>query len=371
MRTPETCKAFVIALFLSSLFLVSCGDDERRSSVRASVYTMTVGISIRDTVTAGFFNAYEVPVVPGALYKISMTSPTDDADLFYSGSDNTYSTTAGCLVDNTAFEGLSPEDCIVIAPGALLYFGVDGGFLSTPSAAFTIKVELLEITDISTSVPILDSTDPAGARIYAASVQAGSDYVAAITGLNNDVDLHVFSGNTLEPVRCLVDNTQFSGSTPEDCTLRAPGGIIYFIADGIFSTSPEVLYTAFIAPAPVSGGFVNEGSPAAPFTLSLDTPASGQVGFSGSSYYAVSGLTAGRRYTVSLNGLTNSADLVVYNNNTTFTAPAVCAINNTAYTGTTAEACTLTAAGSTVYFKVAANTSGGGAGFVLLVEPGP
>ena len=331
---------------------------------------MTVGISISDTVTAGFFNAYEVPVVPGSLYKISMTSATDDADLFYSGTDNTYSTTAACVVDNTAIEGLSPEDCIFVAPGAVLYFGVDGGFLSTPSAAFTITVELLEITDLSISVPILDSTEPAGARIYAVPVSAGSDYVAAITGLNNDVDLHVFSGNTLEPVRCLIDNTQFTGSTPEDCTLRAPSGIVYFIADGIFSTTPDVLYAAFLEPAPASGT-VNQGSAAGPVTLALDTPASGQVGFSGSSYYAVSGLTAGSRYTVSLNGLTNNADLTVYNNNATFTSPAVCVINNTAYTGTTAEACTLTGAGSTLYFKVTANTTGGGAGFILLVEPGP
>ena len=370
MFIPAWLTKFIPALFLLLLFLVSCGDDDSRSSFQGSAYTMTVGAPISDSVAAGFFNAYQVPVIPGSLYKISMTGATDDTDLFYSGTDNTFSTTAGCVVDNSTIEGQSPEDCIVIAPGTILYFGVDGGFLSTPSAAFTISVELLDITNLGLSLPILDATDPASARIYAVPVTAGSDYTVAITGLNNDADLHVFTDNTLEAVECLIDNTRFTGSTPEDCTVRATSGTLYFIVDGIFSTAPDVLFAAFAGSAPVSGSTVNEGTPSSPFTIFLDTPVYGQVGVNGSSYYAISGLTAGRRYTASMNGLTKNGDgdLKVYNNDASFTTPAPCVIDNTAFTGTTAEACTVNTTGSTLYFKV---TSGAGAGFILLVEPGP
>lgn len=366
----HSMRFFRWSVLLFALLLVSCGGGNNSRPAGLPVTGLSVGVAVSDVVPVNGFTAYSVSVNQGFLYKISITGVTDDADLLYFGTDGSFSSSPLCVVDNTSIDGISPEGCIDVAPGSTLYFGVDGTFLNTSSAAYTIVVEFLDITDLNLGSPILDATTRTSAAVYAVSTQAGQAFVGAVTGLNNDADLHVYLGDTLQPAVCTGgNNTLFAGSTPEDCRFTAADPVAYLIVDGIFSTSPTVLFTAFAAQAPVVALPGNEGSALAPVFLSGDTLRTGQAAFGGTSFYAVSGLTPGARYTASINGLTNDADLTVYTDGT-YTTPAACLIDNRGFTGTTPESCTVSA-GGTLHFTVTAHSFSGGVAYLTLVEPGP
>jgi len=371
--TAAKILAFVLVTILSACH----GGGGGGTSFAPSITFLTVGVPVSDVVSQNSFNDYGASVIPGQLYKISVTNLSDDAVISFFGTDGSFSSTASCGVDNTTTPPVSgtpqPKDCIVNAPGDTLYFSVDGSFLVSSSAAYTIDVEQLAITSLNPSVPVLDSTTQTSANVYSVPVTAGVPFTAAITGLNDDAELYVFgsSGTFATQAACIIDNTRFIGTTPEDCTLTTTGSPLYFIVDGIFSTKTAVDYTAFATAAPAIATPGNEGTAGSPVALSADTPTIGQVAFSGASFYAVSGLTPGSRYTVSINGLTANGNLTVYNADSTFTTPAACLIDNILFSGTTPESCTLAASGGTIYFKVSANTTSGGLAFINLVEPGP
>ncbi len=382
MKTHLRFFPFVTIVMLAVLMLQACHGGGGGGAVVAPRTTfLTVGAPVSDEVFFGGFNAYSASTIPGALYKISITNLTDDADLLFFGADGTFTVPASCAVDNTGLVGLSNEDCIVAAPADILYFGVDGSYLSTSAAVYTIDVELLAVTNLDAtnlnpSIPVSDLTTPSGAVVYSLpSTVAGTAYTIGITGLTNDADLYVFGndGTFSSLAACSIDNTFKAGTRPEDCTLTSSGGTLYFVVDGIYSTSSTVSYTALAAPAPDVASPSNEGSIGSPVGLFVDTPETGAVGFAGTSYYKVSGLTAGSRYTVSILGLSGDVDLTPYDNDNTFTTPAnaSCLINNTALVGTIPEDCTLQVSGSTLYFSVKAFTTSGGAAFITLVEPGP
>jgi hypothetical protein len=358
-------------LAFSLILLSACGDDDGAiCPVPVPPLTvMTVGAPITDTVFFGGFNDYTVSVIPGALYKVSITGLTDDADLLFFGTDSTFGFLASCAVDNTIIADVgqpsTPEDCIVSAPGNVLFFSVDGTYLLTSSSAtFTIDVELLApLTNLNLSMPFSDFTTQTGAAIYSLSpTTTNIAYTVSITGLSDDADLYVFGndGTFTSLAACSLDNTAFIGTTPEDCTLTSLGGPLYFIVDGIFSSAGTVEYTVLATPAPVVSSPVNEGSSGSPIIVLEDTPHIGQVGSGGTSFYTVSGLIPSARYTVSITGLTNDVDLNI---------PG-CLIDNTSFLGTTAEDCTLSApAGGTLNFTVSAGTNSGS--YIILVEPGP
>jgi hypothetical protein len=373
-------------LIFSLIVLSACGGDggvSKPVSVPVPLTTvMTVGAPRTDTVFFGGFNDYSVSVMPGALYKISITGLTDDADLLFFGTDSTFGFLASCAVDNTIIadvigQPLTPEDCIVSAPGNVLFFSVDGTFLSTSSADYTIDVErLTPSTNLTLSIPSPDVTTRTNAVAYAVTVTPGVSYTISITGLTDDADLFVFGndGTFSSLAVCSIDNTRFIGTTPEDCTLTSAGGAFYFIVDGIFSTAPTVTYTALVTPAPPIINNVNEGSIATPVNVSADTPSFGQVGPAGTSYYVATGLTPNTRYTVSITGLTANANLTVYGSNNTFETPVACLSNrdNTFFADTTPEDCTVFVSGSTLYFAVSAGSGNvSGAGFINLIEIGP
>ncbi len=358
---------------LSTLMLITCGGGQERGSAPPSPLVLVVGSPFSDTVARSTFNAYSADVSPGAVYKISITNQTDDTDLLVFGTDSSYTTLVKCSIDNTSLVGTSREDCVIVAPAHTLYFGVDGAFLSARAATYTIDIELVASTNLTLSTPLSDSAAQRTAALYIVQASPGVAYTIGITGLSDDVDLHVFGNdNTFSAhATCSPDNTRYTGTTPEDCTLTSSGNTLYFMVDGIFSSTALAHYTVLATPAPVVPVPANEGTIGLPIALSLNSPATGQVGNLGTSYYSVSGLTAGTQYTVSTIGLSANANLKVYGSDNTFTAPASCVIDNTAFLGTVPEDCTLVAPGSTLYFTVAAKTTSGGVAFLNLVEPGP
>ena len=370
-RLFQTHRLRLFSVFLPVLFLillfVSChGDHDGRRTVQ-TVNNLTVGVPVPDAVSFNSFKDYSVSTIPDQLYKISVTGRTDTAVLTFYGTDATFTTLASCAIDNTNLADTTAEDCIVFAPADVLYFSVDGLSLSGSSASYTIAVEAPATININQSIPSGNTLTRTGAGVYSVPSTPGSFYTIGVTGLDNDVDLYVFDDT------CLPDNTLFTETTPEDCTVQAVGTSLFFVVDGIFSSSATVRYTAVATAAPVVSAPSNQGSAFSPVVLNDNTPTVGQVasGPTGSSFYSITGLNSGSRYTVSILGLTNDADLTVFGNDNTFTNPAACLIDNTFFIGTTPEACTITVTGSTLYYSVSGIATSGGVAFINLTVPGP
>jgi hypothetical protein len=233
------------------LIIPACGgNDDEAAQVPAPVVTvLPVGSPVADSVEYRSFNYYAAAVVPGAFYKISITDMNDDADLLVFGDDGTFTFLSQCSIDNTVFFDASPEDCVIRAPGNTLYFGVDGSYLSGWVGYFTIAVDPVATTSLTLSDPRFDALARWEARIYAVPAPVLDDYTISIDGLADDADLYVFGTDPLLTAPAACPNTLLSGTTSEDCTLLSGGGILYFVVDGLFSSTAVVSYTALAAPA--------------------------------------------------------------------------------------------------------------------------
>jgi hypothetical protein len=254
---PRRGGYHLLASLLAVVLLIipACGHDDNTVYVaddQATVITvLPVGSLMADSVAYPEFNYYRASVVPGAFYKISVTGMSDDADLLVFGTDNTFTVLAQCSVDNTAYIDITPEDCVIRAPGNTLYFGVDGYWLAGSVGYFTIAVEPVATKSLTLSESQPDTLARWEARIYGVPAPVPDDYTISITGLDNDADLYVFGTDAFlnAPATCLVDNTQLIGTASEDCTLLSGAGVLYFVVDGLFSTTAAVNYTALAAPA--------------------------------------------------------------------------------------------------------------------------
>jgi hypothetical protein len=204
---------------------------------------------VADSVAYPEFNYYAAAVVPGVFYKISITGMSDDADLLVFGDDGTFTYLAQCSIDNTAYIGTTAEDCVIRAPGNTLYFGVDGQYLVGSAGFFTIDVEPVATTSLTLSVPLSDSLARWEARIYAVPAPVPDNYTISITGLSNDADLYVFGTDIFLNAPAMCPHPPITGKTPEDCTFPSGGGVLYFVVDGLFSSTATVNYTALAAPA--------------------------------------------------------------------------------------------------------------------------
>jgi hypothetical protein len=244
---------YLFLAFLLSIALVSCGNDSKTINTVEErivvVDVLSVGFPLTDSVVFPEFNFYAAAVMPGAFYKISITGLSDDADLLVFGDDGTFTFPSQCSIDNTVFVGDSPEDCVIMAPGRTLYFGVDGSFLTGSSGAYTIAVETVTTVNLALSIPLSDTVGRREARIYAVLAPLPDDYTFSITGLTDDADLYVFGNDFFlnAPVSC--PNTQLGGAVPENCTIQSGAGVLYFVVDGLFSTAAAVSFTALAAPA--------------------------------------------------------------------------------------------------------------------------
>jgi hypothetical protein len=237
-------------LAVALLIIPACGGQNGDAYVQAPVVTvLPVGSLVADSVAYPEFNYYAAAVVPGAFYKISITGMSDDADLLAFGDDGTYTVLAQCSIDNTAFTGASPEDCVIRAPGGTLYFAVDGYYLVGSVGYFTIAVEPVATTSLTLSAFLPDTLARWEARIYAVPAPVQDDYTISITGLNNDADLYVFGTDAFLNAPAPCPNTQLAGTTSEDCTLLSGGGVLYFVVDGLLSSTAAVSYAALAAPA--------------------------------------------------------------------------------------------------------------------------
>ena len=188
MRSLRSMKSYGVLLPLFFLLFSAChGGGGAAAPAPVPTTVLTVGAPASDTVVRSTFNAYSAAVVPGSLYKISITGLADDVDLNVYDTDNTFTHPIICPIDNGAIIGTSPEDCILIPSGNTLYFGVDGSVLAGSAAVYTIDVELLPETNLNLAFPAGDQTTQRTAAAYSLPVTPGA-YTVSMTGLTDDAD---------------------------------------------------------------------------------------------------------------------------------------------------------------------------------------
>jgi hypothetical protein len=146
----------------------------------------------------------------------------------------------------------------------------------------------------------------------------------------------------------------------------------YGISTATGTTYDEVLVTGMVAGTTVHTGItattLTVSAAAAPTPIAVtfaSLPYVGTVTALGNSYYAVSGVTLGTDYTISLTGLTADANLYFYNIDGTFATTSCSSVN----TGTSNELCRFTVTGTTVYIKVTSAFAATGFTLGMVVSP--
>jgi hypothetical protein len=189
---------------------------------------LTVGSPYPGRVERNEEASYEVPVVSGARYTVSITGLTDNATVRVLGGNSE------CAVLSL---NVSPKDCPVMAAGTLLTIRVEGDGVTGTAADYVVMavpavVATAPITgrnaaacpDYGQSVSLQHAIT---SRYFATSRRPGT-HTVSITGLTDDADLHLFSDETYSfELHCTLRRPGDVTNLPEDCTLTT-GTAVYF-----------------------------------------------------------------------------------------------------------------------------------------------
>ena len=194
---------------------------------------LTVGSPLPGRVERNEETSYEVPVVSGARYTVSITGLTDNATLRVLGGNSE------CAVLSL---NVSPKDCPVLAAGTLLTIRVEGDGVTGTAADYVVMavpavVATAPITGTSGSIPpglptvgLVATRDTS--RYFATSLTPGT-HTVSITGLTDDADLHLFSDETYSfEVDCTLRRPGDVTNLPEDCTLTTGTAVYFSVTSG-------------------------------------------------------------------------------------------------------------------------------------------
>jgi hypothetical protein len=217
--------------------------------------------------------------------------------------------------------------------------------------AYIVEDQSAGIIEVAPGLPaVIDglgsSVQP---RLYAFDVNPGEHLTVAMTGLTDQADLFIYS-----PDNIWIGNSPRSGTDPEDYQLTTTGQRLVAAVTGPDSAA----YTLSVAATPTVASPENEGSWERPVVIPPDAVTPGQVAARGTSYYAVTGLPAGR-HTVSMTALSEDADLHVFYDET-YSMERDCTLRGYDILGTYPDDCTLDDT-SELYFSVSSgplNTTG-------------
>lgn len=223
---------------------------------------LNLSIPFTDTISRTSAGVYAVPFPSPGTYTVSITGLNDDADLTVFGADSTFAAEVLCSGDNLFFPGTMSEDCTFTSGGGTVYFIVEGLFSSAANVTCTALAAPAPVVaspvnegsiaapvNVNADVPFVGQVGTGGDSFYTAGgLSAGSRYTVSIAGLTNNANLTVFGGdNTFtSPAVCIIDNTFFTLTTPEGCTLVA-GTTLYFRVSAAPNASA---YIVLVEPGP-------------------------------------------------------------------------------------------------------------------------
>ncbi|GEJ56691.1 Ig-like domain-containing protein [Anaeromyxobacter diazotrophicus] len=221
------------------------------------------------------------------------------------------------------------------------------------SATAELVSRVMTSLALGTDLPRTGSVDTTRALYRVTGLTPGAFYLAALTKLDDDVDLEVYSDASLSE-GALACASQTAGTVPESCTAPASAaGELYLAVDGSWTED--------------GASFQVETGPAAPLThadlaFPAQLPAAGTVD-RGEKDYRVTGLTPGASYVVRISGLSDDADLDVYSDAYHYTTAC-----SSYASGKVDDFCTAvaTAAGE-LFVEVDGESTSSGASFTLSV----
>jgi hypothetical protein len=294
-------------------------------------------------------HTYASTVTKGELYAVTLTGLTDDVDLLVFGEDSTFEKPAFPMVNDTFKESLFSEEAILPATGSNLYSSVSGSFVSGSSGGYTIEVKPWSLTPLTDSTPISSTLVGKGFDFYELATVPGTRYYVTLTVVTSPV--HFSLSDAYEPT--VNTATDLSSVSPKTLWLEPTGDKLYAKVQGEVGSG----YTITSIPS--------LEQPASPVsetrTIPLGTPTRGEVETRGTSYYTVTGLTAGQPYTVSLLTPTSATDLHVYADQHIFEIDCTLRFNGV-------RECTYTPTGD-LYFSVSSGPlNRDGAAYYMLVQ---
>jgi len=346
-RSPRH-PCVILTCILGTAAALSCNNNDV-TQPRLTLTHLTVGMPLTDQVARGAAKVYAAGVLPGQVYRVSVTGLTGDVDLYLFGGDTTFSSLVPCLIDRTIFFNTTPEDCTLLVGYSNMFIGIDGTYVQASSATYTIEVQPVTSSKrLSLSTPIPDSVAAGGDTLYSVAVSPGTAYTASITGLTDSAaSLNVADG--------IQVHTSFQSTTPKDFTVTPADTVQYFAVDGFNVAAATGYFVIMATPAPVVVTPIVGTSGSVPAA----TPTIGWVETRGTSQYHTDGLSTGN-HIVSIVGLTAAADFHVYPDGT-YSLEAPC-------THLTSGVRECIVPGPSAYFAVSAgpvNTVG--AGYIMLV----
>ena len=213
---------------------------ETGSYILTTTYTtvtpisLNVGAPLPGRVEKNEETSYEVPVIPGTRYTVSITGLTDN--------NATLRVLGGISECAVLTPNVSPKDCTVTAAGTFLTIRVAGdGVIGTASDYIIMTVQAVVVTlpiigtgaSIIPGVPTVGFVETRNTSNYWATGLTPGAHTVSITGLSDDADLHIYSDETYSfesdcTLRRLGDVTNL----PEECTLTTGTAVYFSVTSG-------------------------------------------------------------------------------------------------------------------------------------------
>ena len=195
--------------------------------------SLTVGSPLPGRVDKKEETSYEVPVIPGTRYTVSITGLTDNATLQVLGG------ISECAV---LTQNVSPKDCTVTAAGAFLTIRVAGdGVIGTASDYVIMTVPAVVVAppiigtggSILRGVPTVGLVGTRNTSGYSATGLTPGSHTVSLTGLTDDADLHVYSDETYSfELDCTLIRVGDVTNLPEECTLTTGTAVYFSVTSG-------------------------------------------------------------------------------------------------------------------------------------------
>lgn len=307
-----------------------------------TVTDITGLVPYNGTITAGAVRRYVITVTSGALYSVTLSGLSANADLMvYSDSGFMY------WLGDSWNAGSADELVSVMAPGTTLYLEVDAQ-AAAADTNFTLNVQPYvppTPTNLDGTLPLSGTLVHGTTRYFVTTVTPGSAYSVTATGLAGMARLRVYNDDSNFIIYSCSQTNYGAGSVR--CDVTANGPLFYLTLDGV-SLSADTGFTLdvqlFVPPTPTN---ITSGLPYS------STIASGAM-----QYYVVD-VSAGPQ-TVTLTGLTDDVDLLVYTDSTFLTTEC-----SSTHGGTSDESCTADGSSGHVYIGVDGAYVGTTANFTL------
>jgi len=205
---------------------------------------------VTDSVGAGASAVWVWTAQPAGRYTVTLAGLGGDATLAVLNAPS-------CIAGSGARAGTLPEDCsFELAGGGPIVVQVRGVAatsyaLALAPAPVAIAAPVNESVALTAGHSTVGQVGPRGISSYAVTGLAAGRYTIAISGLDQDADLHVYTDNTYSmELDCTLRAVGDVLPLPEECTASTSGGGLYFrVAAGALNTV-GASYLILVTPAP-------------------------------------------------------------------------------------------------------------------------